>query len=189
MKQTLKNEEKRRSIIEASIECINEGGISNLTVRNVAGKVGCAVGLINRYFKSMDILIENVFLGFGDDLYIEVKDISNNHGGTSREKLKKIVHANFRGTGSGDSLQMWIAFWSLRSEKKALQALHEKHYKIMLKSVTKLFKDINPKTAQVNAVSFIAILNGLWFERALGNQSLSYKNTIKICIEWVDSAV
>lgn len=53
-------EEIRKDIILAAIECIEEDGIHNVTVRKIAQKAGVNFAAINYYFGSKENLIEAV---------------------------------------------------------------------------------------------------------------------------------
>ncbi|PID98557.1 MAG: TetR family transcriptional regulator [Actinomycetales bacterium] len=55
---TVKGQRRRRDLIEAAAELLREGGPTNVSMRNVAKRVGSSLSATTYYFKSADELLE-----------------------------------------------------------------------------------------------------------------------------------
>ena len=182
-----KTEKSKQQIIDASVECINEGGIKNLSFRNVAQKIDIAIALINYHFKTKENLILEVFKNFGAEHYKKISEIAGDKSIPPSERLDKMVNISYRGVDNSESLEMWLAFWSLRSDYKQLQDLHIKHYNQITTDIENIFIEMGYENPSDKATALLSMINGLWLEHSMGNKSVPFNQAITIINNFIES--
>lgn len=69
--------DRQKQIVDEAVKIISEKGIGELTIRNLADKVGITEGAIYRHFKSKTEIIKSILLFFQEDskrLVEEIRD-------------------------------------------------------------------------------------------------------------------
>lgn len=72
-KPTLKNQDNRSQIVLAAYQLLAEKGYDSATMKEIAGAVGVAPGLIHYYFESKDQLLQEVLIEAGERYVKEVE--------------------------------------------------------------------------------------------------------------------
>lgn len=90
----ISKEERKNSIISASLQLFSERGFYITTIPDIATKVGMSVGNFYNYFTSKDILAKELLLYIADYLGQEIKKI-NESNLTTEEKIYEIVSMYF----------------------------------------------------------------------------------------------
>ncbi len=90
----ISKEERKNSIISASLQLFSERGFYITTIPDIASKVGMSVGNFYNYFTSKDILAKELLLYIADYLGQEIKKI-NESNLTTEEKIYEIVSMYF----------------------------------------------------------------------------------------------
>jgi AcrR family transcriptional regulator len=90
----LKKEEKKNSIIEASLKLFSKKGFYNTTIPDIAKILNMSVGNMYNYFSSKEVLAKAVMRYTSDILGEKIKQI-NNMNINAYEKIRKIVAMYF----------------------------------------------------------------------------------------------
>jgi len=90
----ISKEERKNSIISASLQLFSERGFYITTIPDIATKVGMSVGNFYNYFTSKDILAKELLLYIADYLGQEIKKI-NESNLTTEKKIYEIVSMYF----------------------------------------------------------------------------------------------
>ncbi len=90
----ISKEERKNSIISASLQLFSERGFYITTIPDIASKVGMSVGNFYNYFTSKDILAKELLLYIADYLGQEINKI-NESNLTTEEKIYEIVSMYF----------------------------------------------------------------------------------------------
>ena len=180
---------KRELIIQCTILCIEKYGIENFSIRTVAREAECAIGLVNLHFGTKDALLAEVYCAYIANFEYDIICIVESLYLSPSQKLKNIVQVYF---GAEEKLELqlnaWIAFWVLARTHNSLKKSREKHNKILRECLTKIFSERKAlkHSPQMQAMEFIALMDGLWLEMGLNNQTLKLSDAIKIINAWID---
>ncbi len=94
VKETTKLTDRQREIIEAAISLIAEKGIQELTIKNLAGKIGLSEGAIYRHFSSKLDILHGILSTFKKSK-VNLLAILNKNNLTPCEKLKSLLFERF----------------------------------------------------------------------------------------------
>ena len=82
MSRGLKKQTTKQMFVDATYQMIQEDGLENLKVRNIARRVGCTAAALYRHFESLDYLSMLASLRYLDDylqavMQLDVSEISS----------------------------------------------------------------------------------------------------------------
>ena len=109
---------RRRQLIDATLEAINEVGMHDATIAQIARRAGVSTGIISHYFKDKNGLLEATMRDITGQLRDAVLSrLRALPDGSAEQRLQAIVGGNFDETQtSGAAMKAWLAFWA--SSKK-----------------------------------------------------------------------
>lgn len=105
---------RRRQLIDATLDAINEVGMHDATIAQIARRAGVSTGIISHYFKDKNGLLEATMR----DITSQLRDAVLNRlyalpDGSAGERLQAIVGGNFDETQiSSAAMKAWLAFWA-----------------------------------------------------------------------------
>jgi TetR/AcrR family transcriptional regulator, transcriptional repressor of bet genes len=183
-------EERKAMLIEAALSCLAKGGIRAFTVDNICREAGTSRGLIVHHFGSKDALLTAAYTAVYDRLIetVETKDAVPLSLGELVEQM--CSPANFERS----SLNVWLALWGEIASNPALQVEHRKHYALFREKVARCVGEAaRAKGIVVDsyaiAISFIALLDGLWLEQCIDPKLLSTELAKDACYRMLESVV
>lgn len=104
--------ERRHALIEATISCIAEHGLSGTTMARVTDIAGTSMGLANFHFDSKERLFEAVLRYLADDERALWQARNADAMMTPEERLIALVDARFHPRSCDPRrLAVWFAFW------------------------------------------------------------------------------
>lgn len=104
---------RRRQLIDATLEAINEVGMHDATIAQIARRAGVSTGIISHYFRDKNGLLEATMR----DITSQLRDAVLNRlhalpQGSAEQRLQAIVGGNFDETQvSSAAMKAWLAFW------------------------------------------------------------------------------
>ena len=107
---------RRRQLIDATLDAINEVGMHDATIAQIARRAGVSTGIISHYFKDKNGLLEATMR----DITSQLRDAVLNRlhalpDGSASQRLQAIVGGNFDETQiSSAAMKAWLAFWASR---------------------------------------------------------------------------
>ena len=105
---------RRRQLIDATLDAINEVGMHDATIAQIARRAGVSTGIISHYFKDKNGLLEATMR----DITSQLRDAVLNRlhalpDGSASQRLQAIVGGNFDETQiSSAAMKAWLAFWA-----------------------------------------------------------------------------
>ena len=105
---------RRRQLIDATLEAINEVGMHDATIAQIARRAGVSTGIISHYFRDKNGLLEATMR----DITSQLRDAVLNRlhalpQGSAEQRLQAIVGGNFDETQvSSAAMKAWLAFWA-----------------------------------------------------------------------------
>ncbi len=111
-RRTAPKEERRRQLIEATIDSIAEFGLSGTTMASVTSRAHLSIGTVNFHFKSKDILFTETLLYLAYEHQEKwMKHLADVHA-TPADKLLSLVDAHFHvDICNRRKLTVWFAFF------------------------------------------------------------------------------
>ena len=104
------HEQRRATILAATLAVMARKGIAGTTVRDVAAEMGTSSGLIHHYVGSMDELLATAFEQVADaDLRATVADMDRGVGPVQR--LGRFV-ASYSRADNDAAFQLWLDAWA-----------------------------------------------------------------------------
>ena len=91
----LKDENKRKAILTASIGIFAKSGFHSAKISHIADKAGIAAGSIYSYFETKEDILLSLFAEIWEKLYREGLAIKNSESMNSAEKLNALIDCVF----------------------------------------------------------------------------------------------
>jgi TetR/AcrR family transcriptional repressor of bet genes len=178
--------DRRKSLIEASLACMAQGGIAAFTVDRVCQRAGVSRGLITHHFGSMSGLMAAVYA----HLYTEtIPSAAALPEGEAR--LTALVDALFDPHFfNRPALNVWLALWGAISNTPDLTQEHRKQYGLYVRMVAGILAErassrgrtIEPETL---ARSFISLVDGLSLQHCIDPPSMPALVARQACLDFL----
>lgn len=91
----LKDENKRKAILQASVQIFAKAGFHNAKIAGIAEKAGVAAGSIYSYFETKEDILLSLFDDIWESLYRKGQTIAENSALTASEKLTALIDCVF----------------------------------------------------------------------------------------------
>ncbi|EKQ3616691.1 transcriptional regulator BetI [Escherichia coli] len=166
---------RRRQLIDATLEAINEIGMHDATIAQIARRAGVSTGIISHYFKDKNGLLEATMR----DITSQLRDAVLNRlhalpDGSPEQRLQAIVDGNFDETQvSNAAMKAWLAFWASSMHQPMLYRLQQVSSRRLLSNlVSEFHRELPRKEAQEAGYGLAALIDGLWLRAALSGKPL-----------------
>lgn len=166
---------RRRQLIDATLEAINEVGMHDATIAQIARRAGVSTGIISHYFKDKNGLLEatmrDITGQLRDAVLIRLRALP---GGSAEQRLQAIVAGNFDETQvSGAAMKAWLAFWASSMHQPMLYRLQQASSRRLLSNLVYEFRRELPREqAEEAGYGLAALIDGLWLRAALSGKPL-----------------
>ena len=154
---------RRRQLIDATLEAINEVGMHDATIAQIARRAGVSTGIISHYFRDKNGLLEATMR----DITSQLRDAVLNRlhalpQGSAEQRLQAIVGGNFDETQvSSAAMKAWLAFWASSMHQPMLYRLQQVSSRRLLSNLVSEFRR-----------GLAALIDGLWLRAALSGKPL-----------------
>ncbi|WP_130835833.1 transcriptional regulator BetI [[Erwinia] mediterraneensis] len=164
---------RRRQLIDATLSTINEVGLNDATIAQIARRAGVSTGIISHYFRDKNGLLEATMRDVTTQLRRAVTgrlDALSDAGTEAR--LRAIVEGNFDETQvHSAAMKAWLDFWSSSMHQPALHRLQRVSSARLLSTLTVEFRRELPRErARLAAYGLAALIDGLWLRAALSGE-------------------
>lgn len=110
--RTASKEARRQQLIEATIKCIANRGISSTTLSDVAREAGLSQGIVNLHFKSKDNLFNETLRYLADEYKTLFEKTFEKAGPGPAERLLALMELDLKPSVCDPrKLAVWFAFW------------------------------------------------------------------------------
>ncbi|MFQ5564966.1 MAG: TetR family transcriptional regulator C-terminal domain-containing protein [Paracoccaceae bacterium] len=178
---------RRGMLIEAAKACLASDGIQGFTIDRICRRAGVSRGLINHYFDSKDDLLVAVYRGsLYETISTRIAQISDRRSAadsTPDARLAAIIAATFTPDFfSRTNLRVWLALWGEIATNPALRAAHRELYGTYRRTIAREIGSIAEARgialdADRLALSFLAMVDGLWLEWCLDDTAVAPDET------------
>ncbi len=165
-------DQRRRQLIEATIETLADVGFSACTLGEIARRAGVSPGLVAHYFGDKEGLLEatlrHLVTRLGHSAARRLRGITD-----PRARVQAVIDANLspeefdRRTAS-----VWLAFWGqvIHSTRfRRLQAIYQRR---MVSNLRHALRQILPSQEAEDGAALVAsVIDGLWLSATLSGRS------------------
>ena len=109
---------RRKDIVATTSALLASGGPEALSLRKIAEKAGCTIGLINHWFSSKDDLIEAVLDDAANAAIERCKQALDNPDVTLEQVVCEFLPLD---RNRASELRVWLVFWGLSIARPALR--------------------------------------------------------------------
>lgn len=180
---------RRRQLILATMQAIDEAGLADATVARIARHAGVSAGIISHYFGGKDGLMEATMRQILTDLRRAVSErrakIASND---VRSHLHAVIDGNFdRSQVSQSVSKTWLAFWASSMHRTPLERLQKVNDRRLVSNLSAIFRRVMPLVeARDGAAGLAALIDGLWLRGALDPEGLDVERARRLAYEYVE---
>lgn len=179
---------RRRQLIQATMEAIDEAGLADATVARIARRAGVSAGIISHYFGGKDGLLEATMRKILGDLGEAVSSRRAKASDTPRAHIRAIIDGNFdRSQVSQSVMKTWLAFWASSMHRNDLQRLQYVNDRRLYSNLCHQFRRCLPRSeARDAARGLAALIDGLWLRGALAPEGLDVDRARRLAYDYLD---
>lgn len=170
---------RRQQLIEATLMAVNEVGMHEASISQIARRAGVSNGIISHYFRDKNGLLEATMRYLLNRLAEGVKQRLLHLTDTAPEaRLYAIAAANFdESQTNAPAMKTWLAFWASSMHYPQLYRLQQVNSRRLYSNLCCEFSHFLPlDEARLSAKGMAGLIDGLWLRSALShdNSALSH---------------
>ncbi|MEX6500456.1 transcriptional regulator BetI [Pseudomonas zhanjiangensis] len=180
---------RRSQLIAATLEAVDQVGMSDASIAYIARLAGVSNGIISHYFRDKNGLLEATMRHLMQALSqasrarrAAIEDDS------PRAQLQAIIDSNFDETQvSGPAMKTWLAFWAASMHHPSLRRLQRINDHRLYSNLCGQFRRALPQPqARAAARGLAALIDGLWLRGALSGRSFDTQQAIRLAYDYLD---
>jgi AcrR family transcriptional regulator len=186
-------DQRRQVLMDATLRCLAEHGAEKTSIRAICQEAGVSVGLINHYYSGKDALIADVYEQIAKGLQAGLHEEMQQVGGDARARLSAFFRASFSPMNlDAGLLRVWLSFWSMTHQSKAIAAVHDRTYGAYLETLQTLLGELASEQpnrdldVRLVAIGLSGMLDGLWLEWCLNPRTFTPEEGIRLCEACLD---
>ncbi len=169
--RSMPKQARRRQLIEATIKCIAEKGLSGTTMADVTQQAGLSMGIVNLHFETKEKLLIETLRFISTEYTSGLNKIFNNEKLSVEEKIASHVSFDFsRKITDRNKIAVWFAFWGETKSTPTYLTICASYIQEIAANLTKLFTELKIKGNYENVnpelvcVCYTALSDGLWLD-------------------------
>ena len=178
-RRTRSRDVRENQLIEAALECISALGLRDTTVQDVAERAGMAVGSINQYFESKELLLMAALRTLSEEFETNSQRRIAEAGPDAAARLRGFVEGYFEPTiCQRKKVAVWFAFWGEvkgRPKYRTVCAAFDRRHDDTLEALCGALLAHSPRHDQETryaAKIITSVCHGLWLELLTGCDGL-----------------
>lgn len=181
-------EERRRSLINATVDAIHESGYSDITMAQIAKRAGVSGGLVHHYFGSKDQLLAATMRHLLTELGREIQD-GLSRASTPRERISAIIAGNFAvGQFQPAVIAAWLAFYVQSRTTMSNRRLLKIYAARLASNLTYNLRAFLPRQeARRLAEGTASMIDGVWIRQALSDTKTDRQAAIAMVEDYVET--
>ncbi|SDG09294.1 transcriptional regulator, TetR family [Onishia taeanensis] len=180
---------RRRQLIQATMDAIDDVGLADATVVRIARLAGVSAGIISHYFGGKDGLLEatmrQILQDLGDAVHERRQGLPKH---APRAHMRAIIDGNFdRSQVSQSVMKTWLAFWASSMHRHNLHRLQHVNDRRLYSNLCHQFRQCLPRQqAREAAGGLAAMIDGLWLRGALAPEGLDVDRARELAYDYLD---
>lgn len=182
---------RRRQLINATIYCVNQYGISDVTIAQIAQCAGLSSGIISHYFGGKMGLLKETMLELMNQLHqTVVKNMKQEQNLTARRSIEIIIESNFDDSTPKSAMRVWLSFWAMSMHQPELHRLQKINDNRLYSNLRYHFKQLLPIERAENAArGLAAMIDGLWLHGSLRTERFDVIQARQIAMQFLNAAL
>jgi TetR/AcrR family transcriptional repressor of bet genes len=183
-------EERRRSLINATVDAIHESGYSDVTMAQIAKRAGVSGGLVHHYFGSKDQLLAATMRHLLTELSREIRT-GLAEATTPRARISAIIAGNFAVNQFQPAvIAAWLAFYVQSRTTSSNRRLLKIYAARLASNLTHNLKAFVPRDeARRLAEGTASMIDGVWIRQALSDTKTDRKAAIAMVEDYVETQI
>ncbi|PHM29766.1 transcriptional regulator BetI [Xenorhabdus budapestensis] len=180
---------RKQQLIDATLAVINEVGMQEASIAQIARKAGVSNGIISHYFKDKNRLLEAAMRHLLYQLKMAVaRRLRLLNNATPAQRLTAIVEGNFDASQINNAaMKTWLAFWASSMHQPNLYRLQQVNERRLYSNICVEFRRTLPKReAQLAAQGLAALIDGIWLRSALSSKPFDIESAFTITIDYIE---
>ncbi|WP_433706252.1 transcriptional regulator BetI [Paraburkholderia sacchari] len=179
---------RRAQLIDATLQSIDQSGLSGTTLATVAQHANISTGIVSHYFGGKDGLLEATMRHILRDLWEATMRRRTAAKDEPRARLRAIVAANFDVSQVNTPvMKTWLAFWAESMHQPALRRLQRVNTRRLYSNLCAEFEKVLPRAASRRAATGLAaMIDGLWLRGTLTGEPFDTKAALRVANEYID---
>jgi TetR/AcrR family transcriptional repressor of bet genes len=165
--------ERRLQLIDATIRCIAQHGLSATTMQLVTREAGLSLGIANLHFQSKENLLaetlRHVTREYNDGLLAILTPENSSSEGCLADTLERLLDFQLsHGVTQRQKMAVWFAYYGEASARPIYQKICSSSDRLSMQKVEELFAAIvnegqyQDRDPQQLATGYLALIDGLW---------------------------
>ncbi|WP_421981476.1 transcriptional regulator BetI [Roseibium sp.] len=182
--------QRRRSLIDATVDAIHERGYSDVTMAQIAKRAGVSGGLVHHYFGSKDQLLAATMRHLLTELGRAIRE-NLAKAETPRERISAIIAGNF----AVDQFQpaviaAWLAFYVQSRTTESNSRLLRIYAARLASNLTYNLRFFLPRNeARRIAEGTASMIDGVWIRQALSDAQTDRQAAIAMVEDYVENQI
>ncbi|MDM8348861.1 transcriptional regulator BetI [Pseudomonas sp. sp1636] len=180
---------RRAQLIAATLEAVDQVGMSDASIAYIARLAGVSNGIISHYFKDknglLDATMRHLMLALSNAVRSRRAALEDD---SPRAHLRAMIAGNFDDSQvNGPAIKTWLAFWASSMHQPALRRLQRVNDHRLDSNLCCQFRRLLP-VAQARAASrgLAALIDGLWLRGALSGGNFDTQQALQIAYDYLD---
>ena len=196
-RRALPKEVRREQLIQATMQCIAEHGLSGVTMARVTGTAGLSLGIANLHFESKEKLLLATLEHVTSEYNQGQSGIAADHDYSSiREQIDALLDFDFSAKVMEKAkLAVWFAFLGEAKSRPTYQKICSRQDNRAEELLTDLFQQAIDEggyqkvDANLLAAGYISLVDGLWLNALLAPRRLSRKKAAASARQYLATAL
>ncbi len=162
---------RRRQLIDATLETINDVGLHDATIAQIAKRASVSSGIISHYFGGKNGLLEATMRDITTRLRETILHrLAALPAEDTAARLSAIVDGNLDDTQlHSATIKAWLDFWASSMHHPMLNRLQLANSRRLLSALIVEFRrELPAEQARAAGYGLSALIDGLWLRAALG---------------------
>jgi TetR/AcrR family transcriptional repressor of bet genes len=179
---------RRSQLIAATLEAVDQVGMSDASIAYIARLAGVSNGIISHYFKDKNGLLEATMRHLMQALKDSMRRRAMQPDDSPRAHLRAIIDSNFDDSQvNGPAMKTWLAFWASSMHQPALNRLQRINDHRLYSNLCCQFRRVLPQeSARAAARGLAALIDGLWLRGALSGDAFDVQQAVQIAYDYLD---
>jgi len=180
---------RRSQLIAATLEAVDQVGMSDASIAYIARLAGVSNGIISHYFRDKNGLLEATMRHLMQALSDAVRERrASLPPDQPREHLRAMIAGNFDDSQvNGPAMKTWLAFWATSMHQPSLRRLQRVNDHRLYSNLCGQFRRVLPQEqARSAARGLAALIDGLWLRGALSGEGFDTQQAMQIAYEYLD---
>ena len=190
--RSMPKQARRKQLIEATIKCIAEKGLSGTTMADVTQQAGLSMGIVNLHFETKEKLLIETLRFISKEYTSGLTKIFNNEKLSTEEKITSHVSFDFsRKITDRNKLAVWFAFWGETKSRPTYLSICADYINEIATNLTKLFAELKDEgnytsiDPELVCVCYTALSDGLWLDLLVTPRGLKSDQAQRVAMHYL----